>query len=66
MRVRLETGPKHELVTYGDLPDFTTEPEVVIWGNRVFTYNPASPNDNAYSEAFACVLIQDQISDRDQ
>jgi hypothetical protein len=58
MRIRLNTE-NGELVTYGTIPDFNTEPKVIIWGDRVFV----SSYTTVYSEVFAYVIIQDTISE---
>jgi hypothetical protein len=53
MRIVLEADRTHEIVEEMDIPDFKSEPDVIIWGTRVFVSNPASRRDNAYEEAFA-------------
>jgi hypothetical protein len=62
MRIRLVTGHDRGWVGTFDIPPFQTPPDVVIWGDRVFTRSVLPQfadvaRDQEYVEAFAYVVV---------
>ena len=64
MRIRLTTkaGVAACLVHETDIPPFQTEPEVIVWGSRVFKRAGAEqvgdgPTVTEYEEVFAYCLV---------
>lgn len=56
MKVRLATS-SGELVTFLELPEFKTAPDVIVWGSRFFHADPRSitrlTQQPDYKECFA-------------
>lgn len=54
--VRLETR-EGELVVSGRVPDFNTQPEVMLWGVRLFRFHETDKGVLVFREAFSTYLV---------
>lgn len=64
-KVRLETSDGRQ-VTEGLIPPFLPvrgssygDPDVIVWGERIFTFAVSAPDVAVYREAFAVALVMD-------
>jgi len=61
LKVKTKTGT--HFVANATVPDFKPMPDVIIWGSRVFIFDPECPFE--YNEAFA-YMVPPGMHDFDQ
>lgn len=60
MKAKLYTNGVDDMfyVATVEIPNFAVLPEVLIWGTRVFKFNPRVKDFNTYTEVFAYAITE--------